>query len=283
MLARYIIALPAAIVLLVAPSTTESASSKRICQLTGLEDRTDPGRPTGTRLGGITGDITGTDIGYSFEHAGRLNFLFGDTRLFHPDVCEPAWCGTEEPSGRIPGRPDTVLRWKTMAEWESWLSVHGDGAENMASAPLNFDPERCIPLEVKTEVRAGVFAHATTPEAVTPAIRLAGPKVAANPRDKWVLAMGSRILVITADGSVFAHTTSEHVEPAAKLSGPKVAANSQDKWVLVMNDKILVITNDGRVFAHTVTDVAVSAATELSSTQRVCGQSTGQESFGSGR
>ena len=31
------------------------------------------------------------------------------------------------------------------------------------------------------------------------------PRVAANPQDKWVLVMGSRIVVITNDGRVFAH------------------------------------------------------------------------------
>jgi hypothetical protein len=70
------------------------------------------------------------------------------------------------------------------------------------------------------------------------------PLVAANLRDKWVLAHKDRILVITEDGHVFAHQVTTHVEPAFELGGPggrpapRVAANPVDKWVLVVGDRI---------------------------------------------
>lgn len=54
-----------------------AGSTKRVCQLTGDLDRTS-GRPTLSRIGKRFG-IFGTDLGSSFEHDGRLFFLFGDT------------------------------------------------------------------------------------------------------------------------------------------------------------------------------------------------------------
>ena len=50
---------------------------RKVCQLTGERDRqrgTDAYNRTETRFG-----LVGTDLGASFEHAGRLWFLFGDT------------------------------------------------------------------------------------------------------------------------------------------------------------------------------------------------------------
>jgi hypothetical protein len=82
-------------------------------------------------------------------------------------------------------------------------------------------------------------------------------KVAANPQDKHVLAFGDKILVITADGSVFAHGLAGNtIGVPFKLSPPdiKVAARPQDKIVLGFPgdgpSKILVITQDGGVFGH---------------------------------
>ncbi|HEV2972569.1 MAG TPA: DUF4185 domain-containing protein [Pirellulales bacterium] len=52
-------------------------STKRICQLTGDLDRTS-GMPTLSQTGKRFG-VESTDLGSSFEHKGRLYFLFGDT------------------------------------------------------------------------------------------------------------------------------------------------------------------------------------------------------------
>jgi len=52
-------------------------SVRKICQLTGERDRqrnADTLNRTETRFG-----LIGTDLGASFEHDGRLWFLFGDT------------------------------------------------------------------------------------------------------------------------------------------------------------------------------------------------------------
>src|SRR5262245_46470309 len=189
------------------PSVGESPLSTKICQLTGLEDR-GSGQPTGIQRGGVTSTITGTDIGFPFEHDGFLRFLFGDSREFPPDRCEPAWCGTADPTDPAPpieARPETVQRWSTSADWDAWSSPRGDGWDNIASVPLSFDAEQCIPLALHTELRADVFAHPTTSISVSPAIQLAGARVASRPEDKRVLVMSNRILVIRQDGAVFAH------------------------------------------------------------------------------
>ena len=67
--------------------------------------------------------------------------------------------------------------------------------------------------------------------------------MAANPQDKWLLVVGNRILVVTKDGSVFAHDIAGNsIGVPFQLGGPKVAANPQDKWVLVVGNRILVVT-----------------------------------------
>ncbi|MEG4148325.1 hypothetical protein, partial [Microcoleus sp. Pol12B5] len=68
--------------------------------------------------------------------------------------------------------------------------------------------------------------------------------VAANPQDNHVLVMGNRILVITDDGSVFAHDIngSDVGKPYKLNSSTPVAANPQDKRVIVIGNRILVIT-----------------------------------------
>jgi len=54
-----------------------SGSTKKVCQLTGDVDRAS-GQPTLSETGKRFG-ILSTDLGSSFEHDGRLFFLFGDT------------------------------------------------------------------------------------------------------------------------------------------------------------------------------------------------------------
>ena len=71
----------------------------------------------------------------------------------------------------------------------------------MATAPLRFDPEQCIPVRFQAD-DGGVFAHEITGNTVGVPLQLSGPKVAANPQDKWVLVMGTRLLVVTQDGDV---------------------------------------------------------------------------------
>jgi RecB family endonuclease NucS len=96
-------------------------------------------------------------------------------------------------------------------------------------------------------------------------VKLAGPRVAANPQDKNVLIIGARIVVNTQDGSLFAHDVSgDTIGVPFQLIGPKVAANPQDKRVLAMGSRILVITNDGSVFAHDLVGNSIGIPFKLS-------------------
>jgi hypothetical protein len=240
-------------------------AAAKICQVTGEEDRHNPGQPTGSLLGGETGGVTGTDMGFPFEYNGKLLFLFGDSREFSPDRCEPAWCGTDNaPVDVSQPNPERVKRWRSQVEWDTWERVRSEGSDSMASAPLSFDPEQCIPLRFKTVGDDAMFAHTMNGNTVAPAVQLSGPSVASNPEDRWAVVMGSRILVVTETGQVFAHTVSgDAIAPAIQLGGPKVAANPQDKWLLAMGDRLLVITADGQVFAHRVIGDWVTPATQL--------------------
>jgi len=102
-----------------------------------------------------------------------------------------------------------------------------------------------------------VFGHDLGPETdgrlrVGAAVQFTGPKVAANPPDKWVLNFGDQLVVVTQDGGVFGHAFdgATTIGEPYQLQGPPVAANDSDKWVLRHGDRIVVITADGRVFGH---------------------------------
>ncbi len=99
------------------------------------------------------------------------------------------------------------------------------------------------------------------PGDIMAARKLDGPRVAANPEDKWVLFSDIYIYVITKDGRVFAHQLSNGIQPAVLLPGPKVAANPQDKKVLLMGSKIVVITTSGKAFAHDIQLIGPSPGT----------------------
>lgn len=70
-------------------------STKKVCQLTGDFDR-GRGVPTLSQTGRDYG-VSATDLGSSFEHKGRLYFLFGDTwgRRGSRDVI--AWTSSDQP------------------------------------------------------------------------------------------------------------------------------------------------------------------------------------------
>ena len=256
--------------------------TRKVCQLTGADDRDGLGRLTGAELTGITGGVTGTDIGFSFEFGQRLHFLFGDSREFGRDLCEPGLCGPADHPKPL-NQPDTtfVQRWRSQGDWDKFSGPNldtspqqyaaldpaqrGDGWDSRASAPVDFDPDHCIPLSFDISRIGVVYSQAWDGGGIASPVQWSGPPVASNLQDRWVLAAGGRILVITADGSVFAHPThGSAVDPARQMTGPKVAANPGDKWVLVADSRILVMTADGRVFAHALHGNTIDPAHRLS-------------------
>ena len=70
-------------------------STKKVCQLTGDFDRT-AGKPTLSQTGKRFGVIA-TDLGSSFEHKGKLYFLFGDTWGRPGDRDVLAWTESTDP------------------------------------------------------------------------------------------------------------------------------------------------------------------------------------------
>ena len=243
-------------------------ATTRISQVTGAEDRSAPGKLTGARQTGVTGGITGTDLGFPFEYNDKLYFLFGDSREFHPDLGEPDLVGTLEPNKKLEvcqPNPEKLQRWDTRQQWDDFVRVSGgEGRDSIATAPLSFDPDQGIPVRFETRRIGAVFDHAVAGNTIGLAIELTGAEVATNSQDNRVLIMGNRILVITTDGRVFVHDIlGTNVGVPFQLGGPRVAANPQDKWVVVAGSRILVITEDGRVFVHDITGNTIGVPFQL--------------------
>ena len=68
--------------------------------------------------------VTGTDLGYPVEHGGRLYFYFGDTRDYDPNL----------------NIKDATQKIQIENE-----RTHLEGADSVATAPLSFNPDNCIP------------------------------------------------------------------------------------------------------------------------------------------
>jgi hypothetical protein len=235
-------------------------ATNKVCQVTGIGDRERPNQLTGVQRTGLTGGVTGTDLGFPFEHNGKLLMLFGDLREFHPDRCEPAWCGTDS----VNDNPPTGLKlWRTQDHWNAWVASREEGADSIATAPLEFDPEQCIPVSFETDERGSVYGHVVS-DSIDGASHLSGAPVASRPEDKWVAFIDGRLLVITATGQTFVHPlTGDVIGTPFQLSGPSVAARPEDKWIAAVGDRLFVGTSDGRVFAHRVTATAVDPAIQL--------------------
>lgn len=73
-----------------------TGSTKKVAQLTGDFDR-ERGKPTLSQTGKRFG-VFGTDLGSSFEHHGRLFFLFGDTWGRPGDWDAVAWTDSKNPA-----------------------------------------------------------------------------------------------------------------------------------------------------------------------------------------
>ena len=95
-----------------------------------------------------------------------------------------------------------------------------------------------------------VYAHEITETTVHPAVELVTPPggVAGTPGDRWVLAMGDKIVVVRGNGQVVTHLVrSDRIDGHLSVpSKQRVAANPQDRWVLgsgtlESNGKLLVI------------------------------------------
>lgn len=95
-------------------------------------------------------------------------------------------------------------------------------------------------------------------------------RAAFNEQDRFVLAMGNRILVTVRDGRVIAHDiTGTTIGAPFQMAGAPVAFNPGDRFALVMGNRILVSVPDGRVFAHDVTGNTIGEGFQLGGGHRV--------------
>jgi hypothetical protein len=79
-------------------------------------------------------------------------------------------------------------------------------------------------------------------------------KIAFNPQDRFVVALGNKIVVTTQDGSVFGHDVVGHRSgDAFQFTGPRAAFNPQDRFVVTIGNQLIVTTQNGDVFGHDVT------------------------------
>jgi hypothetical protein len=91
---------------------------------------------------------------------------------------------------------------------------------------------------------------------IFPAFPFGGAKVASNPQDRWLLALGNRLLVVTREGNVFAHdVVGRDIRPAFPFGGAKIGFNPNDRFMAVLGNRLVVTTNEGNAFA---TDVVIS-------------------------
>ena len=162
-------------------SLSQAQTTTKVCQLTGADDRDALGLPTGAERSGITGGVTGTDIGFSFEFNQRLMFLFGDSREFGRDLCEPGLCGTSDAAKTLT-QPDVsqVQRWRTRTDWDSFTAARGDGWDSIATVPLTVDPDNCIPVSFATTNSGLVYSQQISANDIAIPTQLTGASVASK-------------------------------------------------------------------------------------------------------
>jgi hypothetical protein len=126
-------------------------STTKVSQLTGTVDREWPARPTGQILSRVPAGVTGTDLGFPFEHGSRLYFLFGDTRETDPDLCAPDVCGTKaSPKINVHNVSQQLKLADSQADWDSQTRGR-QGADSIAHVPIQSDPLSGLPLQFETD------------------------------------------------------------------------------------------------------------------------------------
>jgi hypothetical protein len=91
-------------------------------------------------------------------------------------------------------------------------------------------------------------------------------KVAFNPQDRFLIAIGNTLIVTTQNGDVFGlDLTGQRIGEAFKFSGSKAAFNhEQDRFVVTMGNKLIVLTQNGDVFGHDVSGRDIGAPFKFS-------------------
>ena len=78
-------------------------------------------------------------------------------------------------------------------------------------------------------------------------------RIAFNPQDRFVVSIGSTLIVTTANGDTFGHDITGHTaDRFFQFAGAKAAFNPGDRFVTTLGNTLIVITRSGDVFGHDV-------------------------------
>ena len=78
-------------------------------------------------------------------------------------------------------------------------------------------------------------------------------RIAFNPQDRFVVAIGNTLIVTTRSGDTFGHDVTGHTaDRGFQFSGAKAAFNPEDRFVVTMGNTLIVCTQSGNVFGHDI-------------------------------
>lgn len=86
-------------------------------------------------------------------------------------------------------------------------------------------------------------------------------RIAFNPQDRFVVSIGSTLIVTTRNGDTFGHDITGHTaDRFFQFAGAKAAFNTVDRFVTTMRNVLIVITRNGDVFGHDVSGRTIGPA-----------------------
>ena len=74
------------------------------------------------------------------------------------------------------------------------------------------------------------------PQSLGPVFQFSGAKIGFNPVDKFMVAIGNTLVVITQTGAVFgANVNGRNIDPVFQFSGAAIGFNPQDRFMMAVN------------------------------------------------
>jgi hypothetical protein len=90
-------------------------------------------------------------------------------------------------------------------------------------------------------------------------------RIAFNPQDRFVVAIGNTLIVTTRNGDTFGHDITGHTADSAfQFTGAKAAFNAVDRFVVTMGSTLIVTTQNGDVFGHDISGRNIGPAFQFS-------------------
>jgi hypothetical protein len=82
---------------------------------------------------------------------------------------------------------------------------------------------------------------------------MAQVKIGFNPQDRFMMAVGNTLVVVTQEGNVFgADVVGRQLQPVFQFSGAKIGFNPQDRFMMAVGNTLVVVTQGGNVFGADV-------------------------------